>query len=78
MFADDERDANPTTFKFFQAAQNWAAQRASATAGLYEPDDSDDSDEEVDGDNASDGQNKEETADKAEEDTNGGPMDEDA
>lgn len=58
-FPDDERDANPSTFKFFQAAQNWAAQRDGAGAGAiggvgvgggglsYEmPDDSDDEDEE--------------------------------
>ena len=53
-FPDDERDANPTTFKFFQAAQQWAAQKgAGAGAGglPYDmPDDSDDSDEEEEGD----------------------------
>lgn len=49
-FPDDEKDANPTTFKFFQAAQQWAAQKG-AGAGVgglsYDmPDDSDDEDEE--------------------------------
>lgn len=48
-FPDDEKDANPTTFKFFQAAQQWAAQKgAGAGAGglSYDmPDDSDDEDE---------------------------------
>lgn len=33
VFPDDERDANPTTFKFFQAAQAWAAQRGSGEEG---------------------------------------------
>ena len=55
-FPDDEREANPTTFKFFQAAQNWAAQRAQdagAGGGLSydmpsDSDDDDDDDEEED------------------------------
>jgi len=48
-FPDDERDANPTTFKFFQAAQAWAAQRGAAGAGgglSYDMPDSDEEDEE--------------------------------
>lgn len=54
-FPDDEREANPTTFKFFQAAQNWAAQRAqdAGTGGglSYDmPSDSDDDDDEDDDD----------------------------
>jgi crooked neck len=64
-FPDDERDANPSTFKFFQAAQNWAAQRDGAGgAGLGDgigggglsydmPDDSDDDDDDGDEDAAS-------------------------
>jgi crooked neck len=48
-FPDDEREANPTTFKFFQAAQNWAAQRTADVGGglSYDmPSDSDDDDDE--------------------------------
>lgn len=55
MFPDDERDANPTTFKFFQAAQAWAAQRGSGEDGglSYDmPSDSEDGDEEEDADEA--------------------------
>jgi crooked neck len=47
-FPDDEREANPTTFKFFQAAQNWAAQRTADVGGglSYDmPSDSDDDDD---------------------------------
>lgn len=47
-FPDDEREANPTTFKFFQAAQNWAAQRTQGAGGglSYDmPSDSDDDDD---------------------------------
>jgi crooked neck len=50
-FPDDEREANPTTFKFFQAAQNWAAQRTQETGGglSYDmPSDSDDDDDDDD------------------------------
>jgi crooked neck len=53
-FPDDEREANPTTFKFFQAAQNWAAQRTQETGGGLsydmpsDSDDDDDDDEEED------------------------------
>ncbi|WWC65224.1 pre-mRNA-splicing factor CLF1 [Kwoniella dejecticola CBS 10117] len=50
IFPDDERDANPTSFKFFQAAQQWAAQRGGdeGEGGLsYDlPSDSDEDDEE--------------------------------
>lgn len=50
-FPDDEKEANPGAFKFFQAGQQWAAARGQGQGGLsYEMDsDSDDSDEEVDG-----------------------------
>jgi crooked neck len=47
-FPDDERDANPTTFKFFQAAQAWAVQRGGAGDGgglSYDMPDSDEEDE---------------------------------
>lgn len=57
-FPDDEREANPTTFKFFQAAQNWAAQRAQETGGglSYDmPSDSDDDDEDDEDDGEDDG-----------------------
>jgi crooked neck len=50
-FPDDEREANPTTFKFFQAAQNWAAQRTQETGGglSYDmPSDSDDDEDDED------------------------------
>ncbi|GFZ48018.1 Pre-mRNA-splicing factor CLF1 [Saitozyma sp. JCM 24511] len=52
-FPDDEKEANPTTFKFFQAAQAWAAQRgagAAAGAGGLSYDMPEDSDEEDDDD----------------------------
>jgi crooked neck len=56
-FPDDEKDANPTTFKFFQAAQAWAAQRgsgAAAGAGGLSYDMPEDSDEEEDEDDEDD------------------------
>ncbi|KAJ9103215.1 NineTeen Complex (NTC) component [Naganishia friedmannii] len=43
VFADDEREANPASFKFFQAAQEWK-QRA-AMADLSDPSSSDDDDD---------------------------------
>ena len=56
VFPDDERDANPASYKFFQAAQEWKAKQAAAgvadgalgAGGLsYDMSDSDDdSDEE--------------------------------
>lgn len=63
-FPDDEREANPTTFKFFQAAQQWAAQRAGGEAaaggGLsYDMPDSDSDDSDSDDE-------EEERADKGE------------
>nr|XP_031862573.1 pre-mRNA-splicing factor CLF1 [Kwoniella shandongensis]KAA5529645.1 pre-mRNA-splicing factor CLF1 [Kwoniella shandongensis] len=52
IFPDDERDANPTSFKFFQAAQAWAAQRQGdgEDGGLsYDlPSDSDEDEDEAD------------------------------
>jgi crooked neck len=58
VFADDERDANPTTFKFFQAAQAWAAQNAGGgeEPGLsYDmPSDSEDEDDEDEGEKGED------------------------
>lgn len=65
-FPDDERHANPSSYKFFKAAQEWAAAKAGATAGAeggvaigglsYDmPDDSDDeSEEEEEDDEAED------------------------
>jgi crooked neck len=55
VFADDEREANPASFKFFQAAQDWKA-RAAALADLSDSsssssddeDDNDDDDKEAD------------------------------
>jgi crooked neck len=46
VFADDEREANPASFKFFQAAQEWK-QRA-ALADLSDSSSSDDDDEDDD------------------------------
>ena len=52
-FPDDEREANPASYNFFRAAQEWAAQRgaeASAGGGLsYDMSDSDSDDDEEDG-----------------------------
>lgn len=55
VFPDDEKEANPSTFKFFQAAQQWASQRTgeAAAGGLsydMSDSDSDDDDEDEDGD----------------------------
>ncbi|WOO82061.1 Pre-mRNA-splicing factor CLF1 [Vanrija pseudolonga] len=52
VFPDDERDANPTAFKFFQAAEQWKAQQAKTGAGggLSYDIDSDDSDDDDDSD----------------------------
>lgn len=33
MFADDERDANPTTFKFLQMAHAWKNSQARKSGG---------------------------------------------
>jgi len=33
IFADDEREANPTSFKFLQLAHAWAATRKAGEAG---------------------------------------------
>lgn len=44
VFADDEREANPASFKFFQAAQEWQRQRAE----MGEDDSDSDSDSDVD------------------------------
>jgi crooked neck len=33
IFADDEREANPTSFKFLQMAHAWAASRKAGSAG---------------------------------------------
>lgn len=33
IFADDEREANPTSFKFLQMAHAWAASRTAVEAG---------------------------------------------
>jgi crooked neck len=33
IFADDEREANPTSFKFLQMAHAWAATRKAGEAG---------------------------------------------
>lgn len=34
VFADDERESNPTTFKFLQMAHAWKAKKAGGGAGL--------------------------------------------
>jgi crooked neck len=44
VFADDEKEANPASFKFFQAAQEWSKNRGNL--GLDEEDDSDESSDE--------------------------------
>ena len=50
-FPDDEREANPASYNFFRAAQDWAAQRAGAGGGLsYDMPDSDNEDEDGEGD----------------------------
>lgn len=43
VFADDEKEANPASFKFFQAAQEWSKNRGQMD---LDSDSSDDSDEE--------------------------------
>lgn len=61
VFPDDERDANPASYKFFQAAQEWKAKQASSGVAqgalgagglsydMSDSDDSDGSDDEEDG-----------------------------
>jgi crooked neck len=49
VFADDEREANPASFKFFQAAQEWK-QRAAAMAEDLSDSSSSSSDDEDDDD----------------------------
>ena len=34
VFPDDEREANPTSFKFLQMAQAWAAQKNGGNSSL--------------------------------------------
>ena len=46
VFADDEKEANPASFKFFQAAQEWSRNRGN----LELDDDKDDSDDSSDDD----------------------------
>lgn len=51
VFPDDERESNPTTFKFFQAAQQWAANKGQQGGLSYDMSDSDsDSDDDDDND----------------------------
>ncbi|AAW41086.1 hypothetical protein CNBA6540 [Cryptococcus deneoformans B-3501A] len=61
VFPDDEREANPTSFKFFQAAQAWAQQRAGQgeEGGLSYDLPSDSEDENEDGDEDGDGREEE-------------------
>jgi crooked neck len=76
-FPDDERDANPTTFKFFQAAQNWAAKKSAGAGGLSYDMPSDSEDEE-DGNGAGDEEDDEDGGTGSGEAAAGGePMDED-
>ncbi len=53
VFPDDEREANPASFKFFQAAQEWSRSKV-----LAEMSDSDSDEDEDDGeaDGAEDGE----------------------
>lgn len=37
VFPDDEREANPTSFKFLQMAHQWKAMQAQAQAGDARP-----------------------------------------
>lgn len=46
VFADDEKEANPASFKFFQAAQEWS--RSRGNLGLDDDDDDDSSDDDED------------------------------
>ena len=46
VFADDEKEANPASFKFFQAAQEWS--RSRGNLGLDDDDDDDDSSDDDD------------------------------
>ena len=48
VFADDEKEANPASFKFFQAAQEWSRNRGNL--GLDDDDDDDDSSDDDDDD----------------------------
>ena len=58
VFPDDEKEANPATFKFFQAAQNWAAQKGAGGGLSYDmPSDDEDEEDEEDGGDGRDGRN---------------------
>jgi crooked neck len=46
VFLDDEKEKDPSTFQFFQAAQKWAQEHQKEGGVLsYDIDDSDDSDD---------------------------------
>ncbi|KAI5451636.1 NineTeen Complex (NTC) component [Naganishia albida] len=46
VFADDEREANPASFKFFQAAQEWKQRAAAMAEDLSDSSSSDDDEDE--------------------------------
>ncbi|ORX40972.1 Pre-mRNA-splicing factor CLF1 [Kockovaella imperatae] len=57
-FPDDEREANPASYNFFRAAQDWAAKRAGGAAGgglSYDMSDSDSNEDEDEDEDAEDG-----------------------
>lgn len=49
-FPDDEREANPASYNFFKAAQEWAAQRNAGGGLSYDMPDSDSDDDDDDDD----------------------------
>ncbi|KAL7422923.1 NineTeen Complex (NTC) component [Cryptotrichosporon argae] len=66
-FPDDERDANPATFKFFQAAQAWAAAKGADGAGgalSYDLDSDDDDDDDDEGEGKDEGEDEGENGDR--------------
>jgi crooked neck len=71
VFPDDEKEENPSTFKFFQAAQEWAAKKAGsgpAGGGLsYDMDSDSDSDSDEDGEGEAEGEAEAEGAVGSEE-----------
>jgi crooked neck len=48
VFADDEREANPASFKFFQAAQEWKQRAAAMAEDLSDSSSSDDDEDDED------------------------------
>ena len=56
IFADDERENNPSSFKFLQMAHAWAAKATGAAGGGFTAPTQDDDDDDSDGSDAEGGE----------------------